>query len=140
MQIVHCALTVLFQEPFWVGLFECDDDEGYAVARQVFGGEPSDPEVHDFVLERFATLQFSHPIESDIAVRPRQVNFKRALRQAKQTITREGIGTKAQQALQLELERHKLIRKESTKQEHDAEIERKFLMRQEKRKEKHRGH
>jgi hypothetical protein len=132
-------MTVLFQDPFWIGLFERTDDEGYAVAQQVFGGEPSNPEVYALLLDRFTSLEFTQPIEG-AAGELRAVNFKRALRQAKQATAAQGVGTKAQQALALEFERQKQSRQEMTKQEREAEKEHHFILLQQKRKEKHRGH
>ena len=33
-----CKLTICFEEPFWIALVETQDDqEGYKVARHVFG-------------------------------------------------------------------------------------------------------
>lgn len=50
-----------------------------------------------------------------------------------------GVGTKAQQALQLQREEQKLERKTRTCEQRDAEKQLKFDRRQQKRKEKHRG-
>ena len=44
-----CKLTVRFEEPFWVGLVETEDGDGYSVAKHVFGAEPTTPEVFDFI-------------------------------------------------------------------------------------------
>ena len=56
-------LTVLFQAPFWVGIYERTDDEGYQVCRVVFGPEPKDYEVYAFLLENWRTLSFSPAVE-----------------------------------------------------------------------------
>ena len=50
--------TIFFEKCFWVGTFERTDKEGYAVARHIFGGEPSDPEIHEFVLTQYHELKF----------------------------------------------------------------------------------
>ena len=42
MADVSVTLTVLFDEPFWVGLYERETDGRYEVARVVFGAEPKD--------------------------------------------------------------------------------------------------
>lgn len=34
-------VTIFFEKRFWVGTFERTDKEGYAVARHIFGAEPS---------------------------------------------------------------------------------------------------
>ena len=54
-------LTILFDDPFWIGLYEREDDTGYAVCRIVFGGEPRDQEVYAYLLEHWRTLRFSPP-------------------------------------------------------------------------------
>ena len=46
-------LTILFEDPFWIGLYEREDDTGYAVCRIVFGAEPRDQEVYAFLLEHW---------------------------------------------------------------------------------------
>ncbi len=38
-------VTILLENSFWIGLFERNDSEGYAVARKIFGGEPTDNEL-----------------------------------------------------------------------------------------------
>ena len=43
-------VTILFENNFWMGIFERNDDDGYAVARKIFGSEPSDAELYEFVL------------------------------------------------------------------------------------------
>ena len=50
-----------------------------------------------------------------------------------------GIGTKSQQALQLQREEHKLMRKTISKEKREAEKQRRYDLKQQKRKEKHRG-
>ena len=43
------SLTVLFEDPFWIGLFELADREGFRVCKVTFGAEPSEPEIMKFV-------------------------------------------------------------------------------------------
>jgi hypothetical protein len=74
--------TIFFEKRFWVGTFERIDKAGYAVARHIFGAEPSDPEVHEFVLNHYHALKFGEAKE--ISVQIRRVNPKR--------LQREGIG------------------------------------------------
>ena len=139
MLTTQCQLTVLFEDPFWIGLFERTDEEGYAVARTVFGSEPTNPEIYDFILKRFATLEFSAPLASaPDSGHPN--NFKRTQREAKKLSAERGIGTKAQLALKLELEQTKQEQKTASREERDEDKRRKFLLRQEHNKEKHRGH
>lgn len=52
-------LTVFFEEPFWVGVFEKIEDGKLSVAKTTFGAEPKDYEVYEFVLKYYYCLQFS---------------------------------------------------------------------------------
>ena len=57
----------------------------------------------------------------------------------KQTLE-NGIGTKSQQALKLQQEQNKLVRKERSRKEREAENNRLFELKQLKKREKHKGH
>ncbi|MDX8430340.1 MAG: YjdF family protein [Candidatus Algichlamydia australiensis] len=50
-----------YEKSFWVGTFERTDKEGYAVARHIFGAEPTDPEIYEFVLKHYQELNFEAP-------------------------------------------------------------------------------
>lgn len=41
-------LTVLFEDPFWIGLYEREYNGRYEVCKITFGAEPKDYEVYDF--------------------------------------------------------------------------------------------
>lgn len=59
MQIsVSSTLTVYHDGQFWVGLAEHAEDRTYGVARIVFGTEPSDEEILQFVTSKWAKLAF----------------------------------------------------------------------------------
>lgn len=135
-----CArLTVCFDEPFWVAVYEREEAGRLTVCRQVFGAESRDGEVYQWLLASWRTLAFSPPVALERrADGPR--NPKRAQRQARAAAEQRGVGTRAQQALQLQREELKLARQASGRRRDAAEAERKFQLRQEKKKEKHRGH
>lgn len=73
--------TIFYDKRFWVGTFERTDKEGYSVARHIFGGEPSDIEVHEFVLNHFQELKFGSAKE--ITVQIQRMNPKRVQREVK---------------------------------------------------------
>lgn len=52
----------------------------------------------------------------------------------------KGIGTKSQQALKLQQEQNKLVRRERSRKNREEEKDRLFEIKQQKKKEKHRGH
>ena len=43
-------LTVFFEGPFWVGVFERISDGKLSACKVIFGAEPRDCEVWDFIL------------------------------------------------------------------------------------------
>ena len=131
-------LTVYFEDPFWVGVFEKIDGNKLSVSKVTFGAEPKDYEVQEFVERHYFKLKFSPPV--DAAVKKDVINPKRKLREARKQSQVSGIGTKSQQALKLQQEENKLERKVVSKEMKEAEKQRQFVLKQEKRKKKHRGH
>lgn len=140
MADVSVRLTVLFDEPFWVGLYERETDGRYEVARIVFGSEPKDYEVQAWLLANAYTLRFSPSLESAKRISNERINPKRRQRHAARQLENTGIGTRAQQALSLLREQSSVQRREKTRELREAEAERQFQLRQQKRREKHRGH
>ncbi len=130
-------LTVYFDDPFWVGVFERIEDGKLSVCKVTFGAEPKDYEVWDFVLKNYCELEFSPAVET--VVRRTTDNPKRRLRNARKQLEHTGIGTKSQQALQMQLEQNKQERKIKSREQKQAEAERQFALRQQKKKEKHKG-
>ena len=130
-------LTVYFDDPFWVGVFEHIEDEKLFVCKITFGAEPKDYEILEFVLKYYSQLKFSQAV--DVTVRKETTNPKRIQREARKQTAEYGIGTKSQQALQLQREEHKLMRKTISKEKREAEKQRRYDLKQQKRKEKHRG-
>lgn len=131
-------LTVLFDPPFWVGLFERERAGGYEACKVTFGAEPKDQEIYAFVLDRYCALEFSPALPGDRS-EERPVSPKRAQRLAGEQTRPAGMGTKAQQALQLQRERTRAERKVLSREAREAEERRRFQLRREKRKEKQRG-
>lgn len=130
-------LTVYFDNPFWVGVFEHIEDGKLSVCKVTFGAEPKDYEVWEFILKNYSQLKFSPSI--DVTVRKEATNPKRVQRKARKQSAKFGIGTKSQQALQMQREENKLMRKSISKKQREAEKQRQYNLKQQKRKEKHRG-
>lgn len=135
---VKCSLTIMFESPFWIGLYERFDEGKYEVCKITFGAEPKDYEVYDFLLHNWEYLQFGPPVKAD-KVEEKRINPKRMQREISSQLQDRGIGTKAQQALKLQHEQYKIERKTRSKEQKEAEAERQFILRQEKKKAKHRG-
>jgi hypothetical protein len=135
-------LTILFQEKFWVGIFERQDEQGYAVARAIFGPEPTDPEVSIFLLRDYTNLRFTTPDKEDKPAVREYKNPKRQLREVRQIQKKQPAATvsKAQDALRIELEKNKITRKKVSGAQRRLEEQKQFEIKQEKKKEKLRGH
>ena len=135
---MKASLTVFFEDPFWVGIFERIDEGKLSVCKVTFGAEPKDYEILDFVLRHYDELVFSPAVETE--TRQKADNPKRRLRNARKQTEHSGIGTKSQQALQLQREELKTERRQLSREQKDAEAQRRFEMKQAKKKEKRRGH
>lgn len=135
---LESKLTVFFDEPFWVGVFEELDGKKLSVCRVVFGAEPTDAEIYVFILKHFNHLRYSPPVKTEI--RQKADNPKRRQRNAHKQLEKTGVGTKSQQALQKQYEEKKLERRQHSHEQREAEKQRLFELKQQKRKEKHRGH
>ena len=130
-------LTVYFDDPFLVGVLERIENGKLSVCKVTFGAEPKDCEVWAFVLKNYSQLKFSPAVS--VTVKKGTSNPKRLQREARKQAALPGVGTKAQQALQLQREENKLIRKTISRQQREAEKQRLFELKQQKRKEKHKG-
>ena len=137
-RIMKSSLTVFFEDPFWVGVFERIDEGKLSVCKVTFGAEPKDYDVWEFVLQHYNELVFSPAVETE--TRQTADNPKRRFRNARKQTERSGIGTKSQQALQLQREGMKAERRQISREQRDAEAQRRFEMKQMKKKEKRRGH
>ncbi len=135
-------VTVMLEKSFWIGLFERNDEQGYAVARKIFGDEPTDAELYQFILMNYNELKFTEPQEITLIIKrknPKRIQreVKREMEQAKKGLTNT---THAQEVLRLELEKNKKVRKIISRVEKQRQLNEKFILKQEKKKKKQRGH
>lgn len=137
MDIVSGRLTVFFEEPFWVGVFERISENKLSVSKVTFGAEPKDYEIYDLVLKNYDRLRFSPAVATDVKEAGR--NPKRIQREVRKQVQNTGIGTKSQQALKLQQEQWKTERRTVSREQREAEKQRQFELKQQKKKEKHRG-
>lgn len=66
MDRVTGKLTVFFDEPFWVGVFERTEAGRLSACKITFGAEPKDYEVQAFILEKYYKLTFSPSVEGGL--------------------------------------------------------------------------
>ena len=79
---MKASLTVFFEDPFWVGVFERIEDGKLSVCKVTFGAEPKDYEVWDYVLHHYYELTMNW-----FSVQPSKQKLDRWL-----TIPKEGAG------------------------------------------------
>ena len=109
MNKVSDKLTVYFEEPFWVGVFEKVQGKKLSVSKVTFGTEPKDYEVYEFLLKHYYDLQFSPSVTT--VIKEVKQNPKRRQREVKKQLRNTGIATKSQQAFKLQQEQNKQERK-----------------------------
>lgn len=131
-------LTVYFEDPFWVGVFEKVSDEKLSVSKMTFGSEPKDNEVRNFILKHYRELKFSPAVE--VKLKKTADNPKRRQRNAAKQLQNTGIGTMSQQALQKQREEMKVERRQNKKEMREADRQKQYDLKQQKKKEKHKGH
>jgi len=133
------SLTVLFEDPFWIGIYEREYKSDYEVCKITFGAEPKDYEIYDFIMKNWNHLCFSPSIEAESG-NEKRVNPKRIQREIQKQLQNNGVSTKAQAALSLQREQQKLTHQALSREERELEKQRRFEMQQEKRKAKRSGH
>lgn len=138
MDKVSGKLTVYFEEPFWIGIFERIEDGKLSVAKVTFGAEPKDYEIQEYIQRYYFSLKFSPAV--DTVVKETKRNPKRIQREAKKQMQETGIGTKSQQSLKLQQEQNKQERKVRSREKREADQLRMFEQKQQKKREKHKGH
>lgn len=139
METAKSSLTILFEDPFWIGLFERWQNNRYEACKVTFGSEPRDQEIFQFLLDRWSSLRFSPSIETTAEI-VRDINPKRLQREIHRQLRPGTVGTKAQQALKLQQEQRQLDKKTAFRHRTQEEQEERFRMARQKKKEKHRGH
>lgn len=139
MQIsVSSTLTVYHDGQFWVGLAEHVEGGRYGVARIVFGAEPSNEEILQYVTSKWEKLSFfgDDPVETSKPAK----NPKRRARETAKALKQPAMSTKAQQALAARREAMKRESAQARSRRRAEEADARFEQRKLKRKQKHRGH
>lgn len=139
MQRIESRLTVYFDKPFWVGVYERFTEDKLEVCKITFGAEPKDYEVYEYLLQHWRELKFSPPIKSKQLANDK-VSYKRLQRKIEKQLSITGVGTKAQQAIKFQQAEGKEARKKKSRLQREEERQRQFELRQQKKIQKRRGH
>ena len=139
MDKVSGSFTLLFESPFWIGVFESEYGKNYEVAKIVFGPEPTESQLYEFIIKNYFSLPFCKSL-LEKSSNQKEMGYKRMQRKIKKEQSKETIGTKAQNAIKLQYESNKTEKKKQAKLKKEQKEELKFNLRQKKKKEKHKGH
>ncbi|MEC1647456.1 YjdF family protein [Bacillus halotolerans] len=134
-------LTIYYNGQFWVGVIEVVKNGKLKASQHLFGKEPKDSEVFDFV-NRQLLKTLSQSEQEGVRVKAqdqKKINPKRLQRQVSKELKRAGASLKAQDAMKQELEAKKQKKKQITKEQREKIKEQKYLLRKQKAKKKHRG-
>ncbi len=131
------SLTVYFEEPFWVGIFEITENGRLSASKITFGSEPRDCEIYELILKGYYRLQFSPSVKADI--KPAAKNPKKMQRDIKRLLQNRGTGTKSQQAVKLCYEQSKQKRKSERRTKKAEDKKRRFELKRQQKKARRRG-
>ena len=138
MNDINVKLTVFFENPFWVGVFEHFENNFLIVSKVTFGAEPKGYEVLDYIIKNYYSLVFSPAVETKI--KKDRTNPKKAQRDVRKQMQVSDIGTKSQLALKSQHEQNKKESKVRRREEKEADELKRFLLKQYKKRKKHKGH
>jgi cell division septum initiation protein DivIVA len=134
-------LTVFFDGQFWVGVVEEFVQDKVKAGKFLFGAEPKDQEILEFVQNELDRLtdRLSQSVETGRPIQERRINPKRLARQAVREVGQKGISSYAQEALKLEYEKRKKEKQVYSRQQREEMKDRKREIKVQKAKAKHRG-
>jgi len=138
---VSVSLTVYFDVPFWVCVFEKVEKERFRTMRIVLGtSEPKDYEIYKLINEIYFDLQYGKSIHADLSLTKKHKNPKRVQREINKILSKKGISTKSQEAIRISREENKLLSKKARKIKKEKLAKEQFQLTRLKKKEKKKGH
>ncbi|MGC6768345.1 YjdF family protein [Enterococcus sp. LJL51] len=136
-------LTIYFNGQYWSGLVEYVDSEQHLrVYQHIFGSEPKDEEVYQFVITQLPVLleQEWHSQIKKEQIEKKPINPKRIQRMIEKQKRQPILSTKSQAAIAEQQESLKLLRKQKKRKRTIEKKQQIFEKKQEKRLEKRKGH
>ena len=89
MESTSASLTVFFEDPFWVAVYQRMECGRLRAAKVVFGKEPKECEIYAYFLNHWGKLRFGPPVEAQ-APKDLGKNPKRVQRQVKGQLQTKG--------------------------------------------------
>jgi hypothetical protein len=141
--ISRSEITIVFEDPFWVAIFEQYRNGYYSVAREVIGtSEPQGSELVLFFRKLdYENLKFTQPVKEE-TIDNKKINFKRQMRNIRlaQHSGLKHTYTKAHAIIKANQSALKEEKRKQSRWEREEEKREKFRMNQQKKKEKQKGH
>lgn len=122
MNQTSLSITVFFEDPFWIALFEYREDPFSYLKRVVFGSEPSEQLVYDWVIQNWYELCFHEAVEA-VTKKAAHKNPKRSQREARKSMASCIPCTKAQLAKKKQQEEHAVRKTQRRKDKKEAQKE-----------------
>jgi|WetSurMetagenome_2_1015567.scaffolds.fasta_scaffold50076_4 hypothetical protein len=144
--MIFHTVNIVYDNSFWIVLFEMNDENGYSVAREVIGtSEPTGSDLYLFFSHLdYNRLKYTNPsLRSLTRSFQYRIGYKKRQRQIKREKQRgdhKNTFTKAQAELKRQFLENKTEAKSVRRIMRMDKEEHKFRIKQQKRKEKHRGH
>lgn len=140
--MIHIHATVFLDGLKWTVTFERTDKEGFSMSNFVFDQEPSDHEIHQFILDHYHLLQFGPKKPYSLEIKRK--NPKRVLREIKKEMQRlketERPSSYAQDYMKEQQEQFKKEKQATKRELRSLRSEKKFEEKQKKKKQKRKGH
>jgi hypothetical protein len=138
------TMTVFFHDPFWVAVLELHYHGHVKAVRHVFGAEPTDAELYQYLLRHGGSLlaraeQGTAVTEGGSAPAPIR-NPKRRAREAARAASLPRPSTAAQDAVRKDLEVRKMASVQYGRDRRDEHAEHRRELRRAKSRARHRGH
>lgn len=134
-------LSIFYDGQFYIGLVEIQSNNRLQAFRYIFGNEPKDQDVLDFIYNDLQGLIEMHE-QNGISIKKscrKKINPKRMQRQISKELQQRSISTKAQEALKADYEQRKKANQKRSKQAKEDELFHKRACRIQKAKDKHKG-
>ncbi|MGE7852895.1 YjdF family protein [Bacillus paramycoides] len=134
-------ITIYFDGQFWIGIVEMTENNKLKVCKHTFGSEPKDSEILDFIFhDMIPLLNSTSGVKNSIdKSKNKTINPKRLIRLAAKEMKNQGVSNKSYEALRIELEQKKKMKKCISRQMKEELKEQKRQLKIQKRKAKHRG-
>ncbi len=133
--------TVQYDDQFWSVIFERTDGQKLSVAKTIFGKEPSDPEIYQYIAANLGKIKFSAPVDFTLVIKRK--NPKRIQREIKAELNKlKTLGKKetlAQETIRLAREKDKQTSRKQSRLKKRQIAQVKFELRTQKRKQKAKG-